>query len=493
MRDYSQEWNHNWAEFDPAIQKNYAVAAVSDAPIRGLPYSLSDLNYLTPDTPFFRLPFGLMTAGDSNYKSTTPDLFNTRDRGVMGYRAMLSDSAGYQNATLGMRNWEGDNTRSPVLTWQQDNSEYMLCNDLPLLATEKIVDINMAKYLGDKYLDQPVVNVIIDRLLDDVEPTDRLYDESGEFISLDQLCAMTGYQRPEAACLYITKVNNDYYEKHRTPGASRILNVIQGRNERESKIWFDNVARYWFEDLAFASLHKNNLEYTARRILEAREYMVRNGTERIHFLGKAEMPHLCAYSTIQEQVRLDLGKPNFVVSADASSPFKNAGFGGIYTGFRLGTASWDYHVTKVNDENFIGSTTPFLDHLEEVASSKGQLPMQLAGHSTRHPQDPRFFVKTEVGKALTIGDICVKARYSKKNGTTRTWDARSYDLITNHNIQVIIEGHVNALTHYHADDQSMVPYELLALKEAIREVFKAENTATALFKHRDTLNILNRL
>ncbi len=493
MIDYSQKWGHNWAEFDLAIQKNFATAAISDEPIRGLPHQLSSVNYLTPDATFFYFPFTLMTAGDANYKSTTQDAFNTRDRGVMGYRAQLTDSGGFQNGTMGMRNWEGDVSRSAILTWQEQNSEYMLCNDLPLLATEKIVDAKMLKFIDEKYYEQPVINVIIDRLLDNVGPTDRLYDANGEFISLDDLCAMTGYQRPEAACLYITLVNNNYYEKNRTQGASRIMNVVQGRNERESKIWFDNVARYPFEDLSFASLHKNNLEYTLRRILEAREYMVRNGTDRIHFLGKAEMPHLCAYSTIQEQVRLDLGNPNFVVSADASSPFKNAGFGGIYTGFRLGTASWDYHVAKVNDERFIGSTTPFLDHLEELALSRGQLPMQCAGSSSRHPQDPRFFVRTEVGKALTLGDICVRAKYSKKNGATRTWDARSYDLITNHNIQVIIEGHVNALTHYHSDDQSMAPYELLALKEAIREVFKAEDTAAALFRHRDTLNILNRL
>lgn len=342
--------------------------------------------------------------------------------------------------------------------------------------------------------------MITDLLLSSKEPTDRLYDESGKFVSLDDLCAQTGYQRPEATCLYYTLVNNTYYQRHRTPGASKILNIIQGRNDRESKVWFDMVARYPFDGLSLASLHKNNLEYAIRRILEAREYMISNCSDRIHFLEKAQMQHLCAYSTSQEQVRKDLGRPDFVVSADASSPFKNAGFGGVYTALTLGPTNWGSHTIKLNEARFVGSKTPFLDVIEEVARSQGHLPPagvhakpDISAFGLTQRDDPRFFVRTEIGKALTVGDVCVKMGKSKKSGELRTWDSRSYDLITNHNIQVIIEGQVKALTYYHADDRTMVPYELLALKETIREVFKAENTEAALFKHRDTLTILNQL
>lgn len=155
MKDYSQIWHPNWAEFDPAIQLNYARMAVKDDSIRGIPYALRDLNYISDNTPFFHLPFGLMSASDSNYKSRAPDSFNARDRGVLGYKPMLTDSGGYQNATMGMRGWEGDITRSAVLTWQQDNSEYMLCMDVPLLATELIVTKKMKK-IDQKYLGQPI-------------------------------------------------------------------------------------------------------------------------------------------------------------------------------------------------------------------------------------------------------------------------------------------------------------------------------------------------
>lgn len=496
MKDYSTLWQAEWAEFDPAIQQNYAKAALKDAPIRGLPHRLRDLNYFDPNTPFFRFPFALMSASDITYKSRTPDMFKARDRHVVGYRAMLTDSGGYQLASKGMANWEGDKTRKTIMTWQQETSEYMLSLDLPIMATEKIDK----KTKDPRYQGKPIITPITERLLAGVEPTDRLYDESGEFINLDDLCAQTGYARPEGTCLYHAMVSNTFYEKNRTPGASKILNIIQGRNDRESKIWFDMVSRFKFDGLSFASLHKNNLEYTIRRILEARDYMVRNDTDRIHFLGKAQMPHLCAYSTLQEQLRKDLGKPEFIVSADASSPFINAGKGGVYTGFTLGPTNWGIHTMKLNEAAFVGSTTPLLDHLAEVARLKGNLPPVDAGtkpdisaFGLTHRGDPRYAVQTEVGKVLTLGDICVRIAYSKKHGLLTTWDSRSYDLITNHNIQVIAESLARALTYYHADDRTMVPFELLALKEAIREVFKAENSEAALFKHRDTLNILNSL
>jgi hypothetical protein len=237
----------------------------------------------------------------------------------------------------------------------------------------------------------------------------------------------------------------------------------------------------------------------------------------MHFLGVGKLQHGCVYTTIQRQVRESIN-PNFTISYDVSSPFTLAAYGKIFLGYNLSKNGWAIRSEKLDGRNYL-PTNIYIDDegneqigCEMVSTGKGRVVYKLDEEGNKINLPPigpdskkpfldavremydrdlgkdfgSKFVETEVGKILTMGDVCINVdpKY------TSTWDVVTYALMMNHNTQIHMDAVFEAQDLYDSGDLDRVPSQLLELKEVIEEAFKVENRYDFLIKHRPILNHL---
>lgn len=205
-------------------------------------------------------------------------------------------------------------------------------------------------------------------------------------------------------CLKATLHNNDFYLENRTPGMTKFLNVIQGGNWEESVKWYDAVKHYDFEGWAMGGQNMCNMEVALKRLITMRDDGMLEGRDWLHFLGTSRLDWACMLTLIQRQLRKT--NPNLTVSFDCASPFVSVANGRTYTAPIHTPDKWSYVMTFTPDNKaFKGSDMPF--------------PFQ-----------------SEIGKRITIGDICTYGpgdlNKIGKEGVT-SWDSFSYALLMAHN------------------------------------------------------------
>jgi hypothetical protein len=148
------------------------------------------------------------------------------------------------------------------------------------------------------------------------------------------------------------------------------------------------------------------MDITLKRLMTLREDGLLKGKNWIHFLGTAQLDWSCYLTSIQRQIRKHINE-EITISFDCASPFIATAHGLVYTNAQHNPKRWSVIMDKAFDNK------------------------ALAG------SDIPFPFESEVGRRLTVGDICHYApgmlNKIKKEGKT-SWDSFAYALMMGHNV-----------------------------------------------------------
>jgi len=216
-------------------------------------------------------------------------------------------------------------------------------------------------------------------------------------------------------CLDKTKFNNKYFLDNRL-GQTKWLNVLQGSDWDTAEQWYQGVKEFSdpngpyagkeAEGWAFGGANMCKMDITLKRLMTLREDGLLTGKNWIHFLGTAQLDWSCYLTLIQRQIRKHINE-EITISFDCASPFIATAHGLVYTNAQHTTKRWSVIMDKAPDNK------------------------ALAG------SDIPFPFESEIGRRLTIGDICHYApgMLNKVNKEGKTsWDSFAYALMMGHNV-----------------------------------------------------------
>ena len=216
-------------------------------------------------------------------------------------------------------------------------------------------------------------------------------------------------------CLDKTKFNNKYFLENRL-GQTKWLNVLQGSDWDTAEKWYNGVKEFSdpkgpyagkeAEGWAFGGANMCKMDITLKRLMTLREDGLLKGKNWIHFLGTAQLDWSCYLTLIQRQIRKHINE-EITISFDCASPFIATAHGLVYTNAVHTPKRWSVIMDKAPDNK------------------------ALAG------ADVPFPFESEVGRRLTMGDICYMApgmlNKLGKEGKT-SWDSFAYALMMGHNV-----------------------------------------------------------
>ena len=215
-------------------------------------------------------------------------------------------------------------------------------------------------------------------------------------------------------CLDKTKFNNEYFLKNRL-GQTKFLNVLQGSDWETAEKWYQGVKEFsdpavWgdkaAEGWAMGGANMCKMDITLKRLITLRDDNLIKGKNWMHFLGTAQLDWSCYLTSIQRQIRKHINE-DFTLSFDCASPFIATAHGLVYTNAQHSSKRWSVIMDKAFDNK---------------ALAKSDIP---------------FPFESEIGRRLTVGDICWYApgmlNKIGKEGKT-SWDSFAYALMMGHNV-----------------------------------------------------------
>lgn len=385
----------NCALYLPAISFGYAKFAHSGSFQRPLPFSAKDLNFLDPATPLFHYPWALFSAGQaakSIAENDPPTMVSERDRSCT---TVIGDSGGFQVQT-GAIKYRGPETVRRMMRWLESQTDYSMVLDFPTGGIRSgQISKHTARLRGEGYGDL-----------------------------MDKAAQLNRQAQDFNTALVQTSVNNQQFVLERTAGATKFLNVLQGRNEAESKAWYEHVKHYPFEGWAFAGAHQNHFSLLVRRLLDMRNDGLLEKCDWLHVLGVSTLPIGCLLTVVQRAVR-EFVNPRFQISFDSASPFKSAANQSIMIGHTLDKHGWAIHYTPV-------SSLPPAHNSELLAEL---LCDRLDSMADVHPRSRRL-------ARSCIADVLPLAGLRDGGGVKLSGDG--YYLLMHHNVQATIDAHRDA-------------------------------------------------
>jgi hypothetical protein len=216
-------------------------------------------------------------------------------------------------------------------------------------------------------------------------------------------------------CLEKTRFNNKYFLDNRL-GQTKWLNVLQGSDWSTAEQWYQGVKEFSdpagpyagkeAEGWAFGGANMCKMDITLKRLMTLREDGLLEGKNWIHFLGTAQLDWSCYLTSIQRQLRKHINE-EITISFDCASPFIATAHGLVYTNAQHLPKRWSVIMDKAPDNKALAGT------------------------------DIPFPFESEIGRRLTIGDICHYApgmlNKIGKEGKT-SWDSFAYALMMGHNV-----------------------------------------------------------
>lgn len=432
-----KKYGNNWGIFTPSISQMYVLAHAKNWPRQPIPFK--PLDFLDPKNDFF-YPYALYSAGHAHLDPVKSDerepMIQGRDRSKT---MMIGDSGGFQAATgvldfdwsdpLGPKSLE---QRLAIMKWLEHTSDYSMILDWPAWA----IDIGR---LPDS--------------LKEKDPTTGLVTND-----------------PFHNCLNGTVWNNNFFIKNRTPGATKFLNVFQGRSYEEAAEWFDMVAPFSdkkihgdraFEGYALGGSTGADPTVTMRTLIKLRDKGLLDGDDRvIHILGRARLT-TAVYATALNQALCKHVNENCQVTYDAASAFLYAVNGNYVTDWSVKPDSLNLISSEFPmGEQYIGSDEPFI----------------LNGVSPERLADPTHF-KSQIARTTKMGDYILPPNdQAVAKGKKYSMDTASYFYIMAHNVECQIRAIDDAnrkLDMPNATDY--IPSIYLEYREFINEVFQTEN------------------
>ncbi|WP_300035755.1 hypothetical protein [uncultured Roseobacter sp.] len=441
--DYSKsKLFKNVARYTPALSEGYinSVARLgmreieaqktsdpSEDPFDGFAFGAEDLKFTNPDSKLCFYPWALFSGGQgartansaisNNWITKTP-----RDKRVV----LLGDSGGYQIQEQSIP-FDPQTTPERMLRW-----------------LERVADQSMV-------LDFPTGGVATGAL---VPHTEMLIAEG---VDVFGEAKKAGFSSSYMAALIRTRQNNDYFATNRVPGATNLLNVIQGRNEEESRFWYEQVRDFPFEGWAFAGKHSVHLSITLRRLIQMRDDGKLRPNSYMHFLGVSTFKVGCALSMIQRALRKYTDAKGIQLTFDSKSPVDAMANGyQAIVGYDFGPDRWSVRTEKTNLKKYLGSDVLLADTADAwVAKKYG-----------------RHKARSTLGYILRQKDLVGTADPKTYN---RVPSALQQAMLVHHNTQALIEGFRKA--YRFLDEKSFPdrPESVAHLNKIIRAVFIAKD------------------
>ena len=394
------------------------------------PNGVESLNYLNKQEGMFQYKWTLYSAGhadlDTNKFVPKEDMVRNRDRANTW---LLGDSGGFQ---IGKGVWEGDwkdpkcpkaqKKRDGVLRWMDAYMDYGMILDIPAWVSRSPEG---AKATG-----------------------------------------ISTYAEAVAA----TRINNDYFMKHRT-GACKFLNVLQGENHADADDWYNQMKDYCdpnvypdthFNGWSMGGQNMCDVHLVLKRLVALRfDGLLETGIHDVmHFLGTSKLEWATLLTDIQRAVR-KYHNPNFMITFDCASPFLASANGQVYTDIEIkDKKKWVYRMMpSADDKAFAKDTRPF----REAVLDKGIFPA-----FRDSPVSERWMLKDIT--CYNPGDL-----NKMKNDPKTSWDSFSYTLQMAHNVWMHIKAVQEANEAY---DKGINPHMLveekfdrIAFKDIVHAIF----------------------
>lgn len=360
---------NDYAVFLPSISAIYArIVSMVEYNMReslpkGLPQGLQDLDFLNPANSLFYYPTALYSAGHAVLNPqeswVAERMVQQRDR---KNTVLVGDSGGFQAATGVLKYpWHAkpgqtpedhmkdkDDVRLKLLRWLEATSDYSMVLDWPTYA--------LVKYGLD-----PVTGASL-------HPSLKSFKD----------------------CLEGSMENHWFFVKNRKEGATKFLNVLQGRNQEEGDIWWEAAKDLPFESWAFSNVQASNFNINLRRLIIMRDTGYLEGREWLHYLGNGKIKAGCALTTVQRTLRKYVDE-QLTVSFDAASPFVMTAKGQAYYGYELSHSNIGFKGGPIVDKKELKDSPLLLnDWIEQ------NLPKKCTPYRSR------------IGDRITVGDICVR-------------------------------------------------------------------------------------
>jgi len=419
-----------FAVYLPAMQYHYASAVKDNKPIkdRDFPTSIkfTDLDFLNPNSKLWHYGYALYSAGQFSNARPKACAVTNRDREKT---IVLGDSGGFQIGQGTLKGTEhfkkaktsseicqmwrdsGD-TRKRIINWLDAHSDYAMTIDMPLWARLP------------QFKHTPFHKCSVQELID---------------LSVDNL----------------------KYIKANTNGDTKWLNVLQGTEANDSKLWWDAVKKYRMGGWALAGGVgwrgglENVLYYT---LLMRDDNAFARGQDWLHVLGVSQPTWAVLLTAIQRAIRKHCKNPNMRVSYDSASPFQAGGARQQvvrYPKFTKDFTTWTMsaHEAPVNP----------------IYAKSGK--------------DFHFPYASPLGDLLTLNHLSVRGGEFQRGA----YDSVSHHILTNHNVWVYVRSFLeaNELAFMHVSEaDKAVPQKLLDVCAFIDDIFSHTNWHAKLKKEK---------
>lgn len=432
-----KKYGNDWAIFLPSISQMYVLAHAKQWPRQPIPFGILDfLDDANKD--HYHYPYGLYSAGHAHLDTIKSDerevMIQSRDRDKT---IMVGDSGGFQAATGVLDfDWKAPlgekaiSQRIELLRWLEHTADYSMVLDWPAWA----IDTGRL----------PSTLMLCDPTTDPLELTNDPFNN----------------------CLKGTVWNNDFFIKNRVPGATKFLNVLQGRSIDEAYTWYDavtpfsNVEKYGdraFEGWALGGSTGGDPSLTMRLLVKLRDDGHLNGDDRwIHVLGRSRIS-TAAYLTALNQALKKHVNPGIQVSYDAASAFLYAVNGNYVVDVNISPKGL----------NLVSAEFPM--HASHIGSSEKMI-YNLSEERLNNPEH----YKSPISQLLTMGDfILAPDERSKKN---YRMDTASYFYLMAHNLQSQIAALEKVSSKVGAADAAEhLPVIHLEFHDFVNRLFTTEN------------------
>jgi hypothetical protein len=396
--------NDDWALFLPAISsffisglgkqregENYFDPTRIPAGFNG---DVECLNFFNSKAGLFTYKWGLYSAGHANLDITKDDnnesIIRKREEGTF----LLGDSGGFQILKCQWpADWKDPNCpramkkRTEVLKWMDEYMDYGMCLDIP---SQSLTTYHIK---------------------------DKKTSTSAHGISTIE------------EAITATHINNEYFINNRD-GRCKFLNVLQGRNHKQSDDWYEEMKKYCdtniygdraFNGWAFGGQNKIDIHLMLKRLVGIIHdgFLEEGKHDLIHCLGTSIMEYAVLFTDIQKAIR-KYHNSKFKITFDCASPFFAAAKGLAYNNntFEHDT-KWTYAMEKTAENKKYAT--------DNRKYSQGCLEDNIH----------QLFTDSPITDRLLMKDICYRGvgflgQHGKETKTS--WDTLSYTLIQAHNV-----------------------------------------------------------
>jgi hypothetical protein len=272
---------------------------------------------------------------------------------------------------------------------------------------------------------------------------------------LDGMSRANGLSRDYNACVTQTRINNDLFVGELAPGATRFLNVLQGRNEAESRFWYHAVKHYPFDGWALAGGHQKAFSLTLRRLLDMHADGLLAKCGWLHVLGVSTLEVGVLLTVVQRAIRANIN-PNIQISFDSASPFVSAAKNGMIVGHTLSDRLWAVHSTNVAEIENAHRNLSVSEFCELKAVSSG-----LANGSVG-----LRVAESAFGSKLQIRHICAGSKGSSDVDTEGSM------ILMHHNTFEWLRAHEDAHVAFYGPDPLAAPLRTKTIATMIDMVFR---------------------